>query len=122
MSVMMFVALCTLFAPAGAGDYLNEWAVHVEKGDGAAMRVAKDHGFANLGQVRLQQCFNCSCFRLVRATRHGVLYVHWVVVNGICYCVGLQHFSSMCARASHKWSMEIGRLLNAAKCEQVVKR
>ena len=36
--------------------YTNSWAVHIEDGDAhVANRIAKRHGFINLGQVRYEE-------------------------------------------------------------------
>lgn len=38
--------------------YTNSWAVHIEDGDSeVANRIAKRHGFVNLGQVRVEHNF-----------------------------------------------------------------
>ncbi len=43
--------------------YTNSWAVHLENGDTeVANRIAKRHGFINLGQVKLT--LNHKCLRL----------------------------------------------------------
>jgi hypothetical protein len=115
-SAMKFVAFFTLFAPAGAGDYLNEWAVHVEKGDGAAMRVAKDHGFANLGQVRLEQwfLFLVSVASLVRHSTACFMFTTGCLLTASAFVLVYSTFQ-LCARAHLIVEcMEVGRLLTGS--------
>lgn len=45
------VALLTL---GRARAYTNQWAAHIDGGEEAARRVAKDYGFRYLGKVRLK--------------------------------------------------------------------
>lgn len=52
-SLAAILLLCVLEA-ARAHHYTPTWAVHVPAGKEAADAVARDHGFVNLGEVRLR--------------------------------------------------------------------
>jgi hypothetical protein len=51
VSSAILVALSLL--DAARAHYTPTWAVHVPAGKEAADAVARDHGFANLGEVRV---------------------------------------------------------------------
>jgi len=48
---LAIVALLTLGGRARA--YTNQWAAHIDGGEGVAKQIAEDHGFRYLGKVSL---------------------------------------------------------------------
>jgi len=49
------VALLILAGPARA--YTNQWAAHIDGGEGVAKQIAEDHGFRYLGKVSATSSF-----------------------------------------------------------------
>ena len=52
VSICFLLSTCTGFEEYDDVHYTNSWAVHIEQGGSqVANRIAKRHGFVNLGQV-----------------------------------------------------------------------
>lgn len=56
-SAVYLLLLVLMFLEAVLGHYTPTWAVHVPDGQDAADAVARDHGFINLGKVRVKYIF-----------------------------------------------------------------
>lgn len=56
--LVLLVAVQVLLVQRGQAHYTRQWAVEVHGGPDVADQVARDHGFVNLGQVRIpfQKC------------------------------------------------------------------
>ena len=67
LSAFLFILLPAFVLVSGWEDYddihyTNSWAVHIEDGDPeVANRIAKRHGFVNLGQVFTKTTVKRSC-------------------------------------------------------------